>query len=163
MVTLKIEENLATPKSFDICGGGVCTTEELPGDCCWDQPILNNSLIQVEQPVTFGFYWTVKGCLVPLLKCTKWKIEVHLERWGGKEIDLGPIGVSYVKYVPTEGHTYYSTIKVPGNTIPDGVYEIVGLLSLYDHNGNPVPAAGFAELGKVRFYEASTPIVREPA
>lgn len=163
MVTLKVEENLASPKSFVFCGGAVCTDEQLPGDCCWDDPILNNSLIQSEQAVTFGFRWDVKGCLVPLLKCSKWKIEVQLERWGSKEFDLAALGygTKYVNYVPRSGYTYTESITVPANTIPDGVYEVVGLITLYDNNNNPLPVAGFAELGKIRFYEASTPLVAE--
>jgi hypothetical protein len=30
---------------------------------------------------------------------------------------------------------------------------------MYDYKNNPVPVAGFAELGKIQFYEASSPTI----
>lgn len=162
MVELKVEENLASPKSFRFCCGSVvCTGEPLPGDCCWDHPVLNNSLIQVEQGVNFYFKWCVDGCLVPLLKCTHWVIQVYFERWGDREFNIGTAGIKKVKFKPEEGYVYDEVISLGPDTIPEGVYDIVAVLRLYDYRDNPVPVAGFAELGKIQFYEASAPIVRD--
>lgn len=160
MIEFKVEENLASPKSFRFCyGNAVCTDEQLPSDCCWDDAILNNSLIQVEQGVNFGFKWCVEGCLVPLLKCSYWKIQLHFEKWGEPEFDLGSVGVQKVKFVPESGYQYYNVISLRPNTVPEGVYDIVAVIRLYDNAGNPVPVAGFAELGKIQFYEASSPTI----
>jgi hypothetical protein len=159
MIKFKVEENLATPKSFKFDGAAVCTDEQLPGDCCWDEPILNNTLIQVEQGVNFGFQWSVSGCLVPLLKCSHWKVQLHFEKWGEPEFDLGALGITQVKYVPESGYTYNTVISLRPNTVPEGVYDIVAVIRMYDYKNNPVPVAGFAELGKIQFYEASSPTI----
>lgn len=156
MSKLKVEENLATPQSFNFYGVSCVTTEELPStDCCWPDTIPSNHLIQVEQGMKFGIQWTASGCLVPLLKCSKWKIQLLIEKWGQEEfLDRGQ-NVINVPYVPVSGHVYTSSIEIPAGTMQEGVYDIVAVIRLLDNAGKPLPVAGFAELGKFEFYQAS--------
>ena len=156
MAIMKVEENLATSQSFKFKGTSIVTMKELPSsDECWPDTVQNNQLIQCEQGATIGFQWSVSGCLVPLLKCSKWKIQLFMEKWGETEFDLGSAGIVNVPFVGTSGHLYTQAITLRPNTIPEGVYDVVAVLRLYDTNNNPVPVAGFAELGKVEFYQAS--------
>jgi len=159
-IRMNVEENLATPESFQFCCDSLVTVDELPSaDRCWPDIVPCNRLIQVEQGVKFGFQWCVKGCLVDIIKCTKWKIQLFFERWGCKE-HCGDPEPKCVNFVAESGYLYTEYIELPPNTIPEGVYEIVGVLRLYDFRGNPLPVAGFAELGKFEFYEASAPVLR---
>ena len=156
MAIMKVEENLATSQSFKFKGTSIVTMKELPSaDECWPDTVPNNQLIQCEQGATIGFQWSVSGCLVPLLKCSKWKIQLLIEKWGQEEfLDRGQ-NVINVPYVPVSGHVYTAGIEIPAGTMQEGVYDIVAVIRLLDNAGKPLPVAGFAELGKFEFYQAS--------
>ncbi|MCW5922495.1 MAG: hypothetical protein KIS77_09130 [Saprospiraceae bacterium] len=156
MIPMQVEETLATPQSFRFTGQSVVTIQELPTTGPWPANLIDNKLIQCEQPVRFGFQWTVSGVLVPLLSnSNRWKVQLHFEKWGPLEFDLGANGTTYVNFVPVSGHTYNVVITLPANSIPEGVFEVVAILRLYDQRNQPIPVAGFAELGKIEFYEAA--------
>jgi hypothetical protein len=156
MTTMHVEETLATPTSFRFNGSSVVTFDELPTSGPWPANLIDEKLIQCEQAVRFGFQWSVSGVLVPLLSnANKWKVQLHFEKWGETEFNIGTNGTATVNFVPVSGHTYNVVITLPANSIPEGVYEIVAILRLYDQRNMPIPVAGFAELGKVEFYEAA--------
>lgn len=152
---MRMEETLATPASFRFTGSSVVTLQELPSGGAWPDITTDNKLIQTDQPVNFGFKWTVSGALVSLLSNqNKWKVQLHFEKWGPMEFDANPAGTRLVSFVPVSGHEYNVVISIPGNTIPEGVYDVVAILRLYDPNGRPLPVAGIAELGKIEYYES---------
>ncbi len=151
---MQVEEGLATPASFQFNGSSVVTMQELPTTGPWPDDVTQTNLIQCEQPVSFGFSWSVQGPLVALLSnpAIRWKLQLYFEKWGNTEFNIGGTGVNFVPYQPISGYVYNRTIQIPANTVPEGVYDIVGVLRLYNGN-NPLPAAGFVEFGKVEFYE----------
>jgi len=156
MANMQIEETLATPQSFKFKGNSVVTIQELPTTGPWPDNLTDNKLIQCEQAVRFGFKWAVEGVLVPLLSnANKWKVQLFFEKWGQSEFNLGASGTATVNFVPTSGHTYNVVITLPANSIPEGVYDVVAILRLYDGRNQPIPVAGFAEMGKLEFYEAA--------
>ncbi len=82
-------------------------------------------------------------------------MQLFFEKWGQSEFNLGASGTATVNFVPTSGHTYNVVINLPANSIPEGVYDVVAILRLYDGRNQPIPVAGFAEMGKLEFYEAA--------
>jgi hypothetical protein len=149
---MKVEETLATPSSFKFTGRAFATIQELPAAGPWPSDLTQNRLIQVEQPINFGFEWQVSGPLVPLLdRGFRWRISVYFEKWGMSESPVAPTAT--VGYVPVSGHTYNANIVLPANTLSEGVYDVVAVLRLYDGTGKPLPVAGFEELGKFEIYE----------
>jgi len=149
-----VEETLATPQSFKFQGNAFVTTHELPSTGPWPGDLANQRLIQVEQGVHFHFGWSVAGVLVPLLdRGMKWKIQVFFEKWGESESPVNPSVT--VNYNQTSGFNYRALISIPGNTLSEGVYDVVAVLRLYDANNLPLPVAGYEEMGKIQFYESA--------
>ncbi len=147
-----VEETLATPSSFRFTGRTLATMHELPASGPWPSDLTQERLIQVEQAIHFHFEWQVSGALVPLLdRGFRWKIQVYFEKWGVSESAVAPTAT--VSYIPVSGHTYRTVINLPGNSLSEGVYDMVAVLRLYDASGNPLPVAGFEELGKFQVYE----------
>jgi hypothetical protein len=156
MATMQVEETLATPGSFRFKGQTIVTVQELPTTGPWPANLTDNKLIQCEQATRFGFQWSVEGVLVPLLSnANKWKVQLFFEKWGEKEFNLGANGTASVNFVPVSGNVYNVVITLPANSIPEGVYDVVAILRLYDQRNQPIPVAGFAELGKIEYYEAA--------
>lgn len=151
---MSVEETLATPASFQFTGTALVTSNEGATTGPWPADLTNQRLIQAEQSVYFLFKWTVSGVLVPLLAPgMKWKIQVFFEKWGQSESPVNPSTI--VPYVPTSGHTYNAMISIPPNTLNEGVYDVIAVLRLYDSSNNPLPVAGYEEMGKYQIFESA--------
>lgn len=114
-------------------------------------PTGNLQHIRCDQDFQFDFDWTQTGWIGCVL-CGKYKIEVCFEQWNDGEFSPTPSGVA----VTTQhGHTVNYTASIPfsANSVPPGVYGIVACITLCDEMGNPMPVAGFVDLGKVKFYD----------
>ncbi|MBV6438525.1 MAG: hypothetical protein EPGJADBJ_00149 [Saprospiraceae bacterium] len=155
---MTFESGLVNPSSF-VLNGAVAFSHELPPTITLggglSGAVGSPRLVQCEQTYHVHFNWTVSGALVPLMRPDlRWKVEVYFERWGASEYGLpAAINPQTVGFVPVSGHTYSAIITIPGNTIPEGVYDMVAILRMYDAAGNPLPVAGFEEMNKVQFYE----------
>lgn len=153
---MTVEETLATPSSFRFEGDTLVTVAEMAapaGD--WPQQLGDEKLIQTKQPTNFYFKWKVSGALVPLLsRENRWKIQLYFEKWGQTEFNIGAVGTQTVGFVPVSGNEYNVAISIPSNTVPEGIYDVVAVLRLADQFGKPLPVAGFAEFGKIEYYQA---------
>jgi hypothetical protein len=149
-----VEETLATPSSFVFNGQAAVTAHEnaLPAGNPWPADFTNDRLIQVEQGLHFHFKWSVSGPLVPILRNDlKWKVQVFLEKWGESETPVSPAAT--VNFNSAAGFQYNTLVNIPANTLNEGVYDVVAVIRLYTAAGNPLPVAGFVEMGKIQMYE----------
>lgn len=118
-------------------------------------------VIQTDQMFTVGVQWSVAGLLTGLIDPNaKWHVQVYFEQLGGGEINLGGAShqdVTFGTFTPipgvTGGRQYNARLSFPPNSIPEGLYEVVCVLRLLNSSHGPGPVAGFAELGKVEFYQ----------
>ncbi len=158
-IPFKVEETLVNGPTFAFNGQAVASMHELPpvAGSTWPADLTNDRLIQVEQGVHFHFAWGVSGAVVPLLSSNLvWKIQLFFEKWGQSESPLNPS--TTVRYVPTSGFRYNALINIPGNTLSEGVYDVVAVIRLYNVVSgvtSPLPVAGFVEMGKFEFFEQS--------
>jgi hypothetical protein len=130
--------------------------------------VLEKRLIQTDQRVDFVFEWTVKGMFAHAFNPNfRWRIEVFMERYGPLDFDLGANGIATLNYgsgdlvapdevsYPGAGAPTSTTVSIPPNTIPEGVYDVVAVLRLLHPAGDDTPCflAAFAEFGKINFYQ----------
>ena len=134
-----------------------------------DGNTLVNNLIMTDQPIQFKFEWGVGGIFAHMVNpAFEWKIEVFLEQYGPGEFTLGPTGRLTVPWstgtfssttqvnFPGTGSPNSTTIYVPANSIPEGLYDVVAVIRLHDApgmGGLPCFVAAFAEFGKIHFYQ----------
>lgn len=129
-------------------------------------------MIQTDQTIEFRFEWTIKGMFAHAFESkSRWKIEIFMERYGPLDFDLGATGVKILDYgtgdlllpdevhFPGAGAPTSTTVTIPGGTIPEGVYDVVALISLLHKAPNDTPCflAAFAEFGKISFYREHVP------
>lgn len=128
-------------------------------------------LIQTDQAIRFDFQWTVAGMFAHAINPQfRWKIELFFEQYGGGEFNL-PGGVRLVNYgtgtllapdrVQFPGVPGSTSIVIPGSTVPEGIYDIVALVTLIHGpapNNSPCFLAAFAEFNKVAFYREHTAV-----
>ena len=113
---------------------------------------LSSSVIRTDQPWRVDFDWTTSGPLNYIMHGT-WELSIYLELMGGKEFDFDPgKGKSSVSFV-AKPNNYKSSILVPPNEVPAGIYRVVASVTMKGIGGVPGPIAGFAEAGLVQFYE----------
>lgn len=161
---------LTLPGLFDFRGSGQVgnMSENLSPGPFTTGNIVENRLIQTDQQIDFKFEWFVKGIFAHAFNpAFRWRIEIFMERYGPNEFDLGALGVKTLTYgsgdlvlpdevqFPGAGAPNSTTISIPGGTIPDGVYDVVAVLSLLHAAPDDTPCflAAFAEFGKMRFYQ----------
>lgn len=159
------------PGLFDFTGVGQIANEtELPSPGgATPGNVVNKRLIQTDQAIRFDFQWTVAGIFAHVINpALKWKIEIFFEQYGGGEFNH-PSAVRYVPYSagvhigPNQvqfGVANPLTTRVPigGSTVPEGIYDIVALITLVHPDNSPCFLAAFAEFNKVAFYREHTAI-----
>ena len=149
MTNLKVEHisGLAISGTVDI-------VESIPANSPFPvntSPTGNLCHIRCDQDFQFDFEWEQTGWIGCIL-CGNYKIEVCFEQWNVGEFSPTPSIVQ----VPTQyGHTSNYSASIPFNagSVPPGIYGIVACIILCDKYGNPMPVAGFVDLGKVKFYD----------
>jgi len=159
LVPFLAEQVISTnPAVFNFNGGATLTRTELNSTSGWPENLAVERIVQTDQPVNFGFSWSVSGLLIPFIDPTsKWHIQVYFEQLGGGEIFLGGYSVKDVPFGPhTHGRrAYREVLTFPANSIPEGLYDVVAVIRLVDTAHHPGPVAAFAEMGKVQFYKDS--------
>ena len=131
--------------------------------------LVQSKLIQVDQQVDIYFQWQVKGTVAHALNpAFRWEIELFFERYGGLEFSLPNPKITLVYgngnlVVPDEvnfpgtgpGGLSATTISIPPNTVPAGVYDVVAVIRMLHQAGDNTPCflAAFAEFGKINFYQ----------
>ena len=86
--------------------------------------------------------WTVTGPIATTLGGT-WKVRAFAESMGpGTEYDLGSVSTVVV---PADPHTYVAHIAVGANTMDEGVYKLVIVITHTNTLGIETEMAGFAE------------------
>ncbi|MBC7777139.1 MAG: hypothetical protein H7246_17030 [Phycisphaerae bacterium] len=150
---------------YDISGNGqISTITEAPGLGGHPVPSGNltvNNLVMTDQPIQFKFEWGVFGAFAHAINpAFEWRIQIYLEQYGIGEFSLGAAGFKAVSNgsgtvgAPLGQVDFSTTIYIPGNTVPPGLYDVVAVIQLYDMpSGLPCFAAAFAEFNKINFYQ----------
>ncbi len=123
-------------------------------------------LVQTDQQVDFRFQWNVSGIFTHTINpAFLWQIEIFLEQYGPDEFSLGATGRKSLAFgtgTPALGNTISfpgvagsTTISIPPNAIPEGVYDVVAVIRLTHPAPTFTPCflAAFAEYGKIQFYQ----------
>jgi len=154
---MQVENGFPGLLGFNITGASALTHEVNPPAL----PVAPNIpvLIQCEQDSHVHFTWTQSGGLIPFLNASmlEWRLDVLFEKWGNAEWSPAiPAAQRVVAFSNNNPHTYNQLITIPANSVPEGIYDIVAVLRLYNKfTGAPLPLAGFVELNKVQYYEAA--------
>ena len=127
--------------------------ESADGNPIWtfpgDSP--TNRIISNEQSLKVEINWTTRGPLATLMGNCKYVCRVFLEQMGHAEANPG-VYQSVVNHIPVFGpQNYATTIVVPAG-LPAGVYRLVFSLNMLDATGDPIPVAGFADLGFLQVF-----------
>lgn len=86
--------------------------------------------------------WQVTGALTSMLGGT-WYVRAYAESMGpGPDYDLGTVTEPVN---PTPGATYVDHVAVAANTLNEGVYKLVLVITHRNTSGIETEAAGFAE------------------
>lgn len=120
-------------------------------------------ILQTDQYCFFQFQWSISGLILPSLNPNnQWDIQIYFEQLGGGEINLGPyshldkdMSIVNNSAIPltTAGTTYTQYLMFPPGVIPEGIYDVVGVIRMVTPSHQPLWVAAFAELGKVQFYK----------
>lgn len=165
--SVNLTSEITLPGLFDFVGGAqVGTLAEAPSfGGLTGGNVGQSQLIQTDQTINFKFDWKVSGIFTHAFNpAFLWEIEILMERLGPGEFSLGPVGrktltfgtgstVGTVTTFPGTSAPGSTTVIIPGNTIPAGVYDVVAIVRLA-HPGTLQPCflAAFAEFGKIQFY-----------
>ncbi len=165
MATLQSELNL--PGALAIIGTSNVTILESPGGGV-PENLGDHKLIQTDQAVRFDFNWTVQGWMVSLLNPNlRWELRLYYELLGGGEFNViatqAPAVLNFGQggttnpYPPgTTSANFNASMQVNGNSVPDGIFDIVAVLRLVAPQPFPPapvgPIAAFAEFGMVQYY-----------
>jgi len=107
--------------------------------------------IRTDQPFQFDFNWSQTGWLSCLI-CGTYEVEICFEECGAGEFSPSPASTT-VPVTYGSGAAYSASLNFGAGSVPEGTYRVVGCLTLKDNMGNPVPVAGFEDLGLIKFYE----------
>ncbi|MGH7496887.1 MAG: hypothetical protein ACREOO_31450 [bacterium] len=81
----------------------------------------------------------------------KLRLNAYFEIMGtGLDRDFGPVEVALTPGASPINYTGH--ISIARNTVAEGTYKVVGVVSYQDMTSNPGPVAAFADLGLVRVY-----------
>lgn len=106
-------------------------------------------VIRVDQATTFTFNWTRTGSLLPWFDPSQLKFDVFYELMGPGE---AVISVSTTTTTTLSALT--TTLTLPANSIPAGVYRIAVRMMLLPPSGStPTKICGFAELDLVEYFD----------
>ncbi len=130
--------------------------------------LVNSRLIKCDQAVNIRFDWTVSGMFAHTMNPNSlWKIQLFLEQYGPGEFSFTPGAgektLTYGSGVVSGGGinaamTYpgvagSTTVSIPANTIPEGIYDVVAAIRYLHPDGTPCFLAAFVEFGKIDFYQ----------
>lgn len=152
MPSFNCEVNLNA--GFQIQNENVVLGAEGPdGSPIWTFPGDNptNRIISTDQSLNVRADWTTVGALATLMGGCKYVCRLFLEQMGQSEAAPG-VYQSVVNHIPVVGPQPYSApINIPAGLQP-GVYRLVFSLNMLDAAGNPIPVAGFADLGFLQVF-----------
>ncbi len=161
----KFEHALPSPW-FNFNGGAGLT--QIEGGSIGSNPpeVLNldvQRILQTNQACYFQFQWSISGLILPSLNPeNQWHLQVYFEQLGGGEINLGAfshldkdLSIVNNSTIPltTAGTSYNQVIAFPANSVPEGIYDVVGVIRMVTPSHQPLWVAAFAEMGKVQFYK----------
>lgn len=110
-----------------------------------------NRIISNDQSLRIEAEWTTQGAMASLMGNCKYVCRVFLEQMGQNEAAPG-VYQSIVNHVPVVGpHNYATSITIPAG-LGAGVYRLVFSINMLDPNGNPIPVAGFEDLGFLQVF-----------
>lgn len=152
MATFNCEVNLNA--GFQILNESVrLGAETNDGAPIWTFPGDNptNQIISTDQGLRVEVKWTTQGALATLMGNCKYVCRVFLEQMGQNEANPG-VYKTIVTHIPVVGPQNYSaTISVPAG-LQEGVYRLVFSLNMLDPNNQPIPVAGFSDLGFLQVF-----------
>jgi hypothetical protein len=152
MASFNAEVNLNA--GFQILNENVRLGAEGPdGSPIWTFPgdTPTNRILSTDQSLRVNVKWTTQGPLATLMGNCKYVCRVFLEQMGQNEASPG-VYTAVVNHVPVVGpQNYTATITIPAG-LQEGVYRIVFSLNMLGATGNPIPVAGFADLGFLQVF-----------
>ena len=152
MAAFNAEINLNS--GFQILNENVRLGAESPdGTPIWTFPgdTPTNRILSTDQSLRVVVKWTTQGPLATLMGNCKYVCRVFLEQMGPNEAAPGTFS-TVVNHIPVVGpQNYTANITVPAG-LQEGVYRIVFSLNMLDATGNPIPVAGFADLGFLQVF-----------
>lgn len=152
MATFCAEVNLSS--GFQILNEKVNLGAEGPdGNPIWTFPGDNpsNRIISTDQTLSIKAEWTTKGPLATLMGNCKYVCRIFLEQMGQNEASPG-VYQAVVNHVPVVGPQCYAARIVIPSGLQEGVYRLVFSFNMLDSTGNPIPVAGFADLGFLQVF-----------
>ncbi len=110
-----------------------------------------NRILSTDQSLRVNVSWTTQGPLATLMGGCKYVCRIFLEQMGQNEANPG-VYTSVVNHIPVVGPTAYSPfITIPAG-LQEGVYRVVFSLNMLGPTNNPIPVAGFADLGFLQVF-----------
>ncbi len=118
-------------------------------------PTPSNQIAQTDQTIHVHTQWTVSGGLAPLIDGT-WKVDVYVEKYGTAEAPGTGVFSAIVKNLPFAGFskTFNRTVSIPAGSLDAGLYKVALAITFVGPAGQPLPVAGFAEMGMIQYYDA---------
>ena len=110
-----------------------------------------NRILSTDQSLRVEAKWTTQGPLATLMGNCKYVCRVFLEQMGQDEASPGTYS-TVVNHIPVVGPQNYSAIIVIPRGLSEGVYRMVFSLNMLGASGNPIPVAGFADLGFLQVF-----------
>ncbi|TNE57171.1 MAG: hypothetical protein EP344_11490 [Bacteroidetes bacterium] len=127
--------------------------ESADGTPIWTFPgdTPTNRILSTDQSLRVEVKWRTQGPLATLMGNCKYVCRVFLEQMGPSEAAPG-VYTTVVNHIPVVGpHDYNATINIPAG-LSEGVYRIVFSLNMLDATNDPIPVAGFADLGFLQVF-----------
>ncbi len=117
-------------------------------------PAPSNRISQTDQELHVHIQWTVEGLLAQLLPNTcDWITRVYLEQYGQGEAIPGEYKTT-TAHVQAFNNAYDVTVSIPANALDPGLYRLAVSITFEGPGGEPLPPAGFAEIGNLNVYES---------
>lgn len=117
-------------------------------------------ILQRDQPTTVTVSFTVSGLVQSLFAGCSWRVNLLPEQKGINEFAL-PAGATSEQFrTITVGEatpvavTYNVTFNIPGQTFPEGLYDLVCMIRLVNPSNIPLPVAMFGEFANIEVYRA---------
>ena len=132
---------------------------ETPSGSGWPSVSPPERIFQRDQTIDFTVTFDVSGLMQSLFAGCQWRLNIYLEQYGALDFTL-PVVFSEKFRTITAAEatpapvTYTLNISIPGNTFPQGVYDLVCMVRLVNPTNLPLPVAMFADFQTIEVYGA---------